>query len=306
MECDDIDGDPQRYREEWFDVDLSLQKEFKLPNLSCPLFNCSKINANPPVSFSSISPPISTNRVCVQSISSLRSCSPSWLTTPRNQPQVPISDSFLSINNVGGVNFPEENHSSPNFHPSGSQFSNSGTFNPWSCPNQQYPRSNLNNFNETTSNHISSTPAHDHGQSGTSSEPKPNMIELAISRGPSSSNGPVISIKDEPETLVPNYQNLIKPKQEIQETNGKDQEHGTRLIKTSVSEPQSDDSESGDHRCFVCNLIFASRNALGGHVSYPAKKRKTEVMKNGGISVVRADVDGRFEDEEEDTRADAV
>ncbi|KAL5765099.1 hypothetical protein ACOSP7_017401 [Xanthoceras sorbifolium] len=240
MKSDDIDSDPQRYREEWFDVDLSLQKEFKLPNLSSPLFNGSNL-------------------------SSLRSYSPSGLIITRNQPQVQLSDSFP-------------------FHPSGSQFLNSVTNNHWSCPNQQ---SNLNNFNETTTNHISSTPVHGPDWSSTSSEP-------------------MTSIKKEPKTLVPNYQNLIKPKQEIQEINCEDQEHGRRLIKTSASEPQSDDSESGDRRCFACDLTFASGSALGGHMSYHARKRKMEVMKNGGKSVFRADVDGPFEDKEEDTRADVA
>ncbi|KAK3205039.1 hypothetical protein Dsin_019085 [Dipteronia sinensis] len=75
--------------------------------------------------------------------------------------------------------------------------------------------------------------------------------------------------KKELETLVPNDQNLIEPKQEeIQDIVGEDQKHDVqKLIKTSVTEPLSDDIESNI-------LIFMS---------------------------VRADVDGPVFKEKEDT-----
>ncbi|KAJ4724132.1 C2H2-like zinc finger protein [Melia azedarach] len=54
------------------------------------------------------------------------------------------------------------------------------------------------------------------------------------------------------------------------------------------NETQSEYFE-GDHKCFVCNVTFATGNALGGHMSSHAKKRKMEVMRNGGLSIFRSE-----------------
>ncbi|KAK1587965.1 hypothetical protein Q3G72_018759 [Acer saccharum] len=89
--------------------------------------------------------------------------------------------------------------------------------------------------------------------------------------------------KKEPEILVPNDQNLIEPKQEkIQDTDSEDQEHDVqKLIKTSVTEPLSDDIESNV-------LMFVSGTFLGGHMSSHSRKRKMEAMETGGVSIFRA------------------
>lgn len=42
--------------------------------------------------------------------------------------------------------------------------------------------------------------------------------------------------------------------------------------------PQTD--TRGNHKCFLCNISFGSGNALGGHMSFHAKKRKREAMRN--------------------------
>lgn len=68
------------------------------------------------------------------------------------------------------------------------------------------------------------------------------------------------------------------PKQEPQilpETNyssGLDHSKPEKKIIDAVS--------SGNHKCFLCNVSFGSGNALGGHMSSHARKRKREAMRN--------------------------
>jgi hypothetical protein len=44
--------------------------------------------------------------------------------------------------------------------------------------------------------------------------------------------------------------------------------------------PDQTDPTRGNHKCFLCNVSFGSGNALGGHMSSHARKRKREAMRN--------------------------
>jgi hypothetical protein len=90
-------------------------------------------------------------------------------------------------------------------------------------------------------------------------------------------SSPWLVPKQEPQILHESYsswldidhgQNHSKPE--------KIQENPTE--KKITRAPQTD--TRGNHKCFMCNISFGSGNALGGHMSFHAKKRKREAMRN--------------------------
>lgn len=101
-----------------------------------------------------------------------------------------------------------------------------------------------------------------------------------------------------PENFSP-LQNDEITKQEVEEPKSEPHEHenynihlrhlGDLKMSETRVEDEDDDSDKDEHKCCMCNVKFPTGNALGGHMSSHAKKRKLEVMRNGGLSVFKAD-----------------
>lgn len=259
--------------------------------------NCQVKNANnyPQAIISSDPPPPIDKKLNVHNVSSLQNYS-------SNEP-IP--------SNVTSVNFPVKNEqavdevflNSAKSHPSvrpKHSFSSIET-NPGSASPDRNPSESILNPKPTPSpsgaadtKHICSSSNGESTQNGD----KQFGSHLGDSLSPSSSSG-LISPKNK-ETLATN-DCPIKPitKQEVQdqvEINPSRQLNEDRknnpcclhklTMKSHYSKSkdcETDQSDfEGDHKCFVCNVGFSTGNALGGHMSSHAKKRKMEVMKNGG------------------------
>lgn len=332
----EIDGDPHKYREEWFHFEMPNGNEFKLPNISNTLMhqwlrnsnskeasrpnnhlstqasapaindvqNCRVKNANnyPQTIISSDSSPQIDKKLNVHNVSSLQNHSP-------NEP-IP--------SNVSSDNFPvkieraldEISLNSAKFHPSlipkhrfSSIETNTGSASPNRNPSESTtdPEPTPSASGAANTKHVCSSSNDESTQNGD----KQFGSHLSDSLSPNSSNG-LISPKNK-ETPAPN-DFPIKPilKQEVQDqveinpslqlNDRKNNPCCLHKLKMQSHHSKSKDCETdqsdfeGDHKCFVCNVGFSTGNALGGHMSSHAKKRKMEVMKNGGgLSFFKSD-----------------
>ncbi|GMY16149.1 protein TsetseEP-like [Fagus crenata] len=105
-----------------------------------------------------------------------------------------------------------------------------------------------------------------------------------------------VSIMEKQETLVPGLVNsqILEPKQEPQVL---PEINSSQVGSVLGSKPQKPKKNKGknpitkktnanqtdppvEHKCFQCQKVFLSGNALGGHMSCHARKRKREAMKN--------------------------
>uniref|UniRef100_A0A2N9H5P2 C2H2-type domain-containing protein n=1 Tax=Fagus sylvatica TaxID=28930 RepID=A0A2N9H5P2_FAGSY len=281
-------NDPQKYSEEWFNMaKIPIAKEFELPNVSNTM-NHHWINTiNMPIPEISLEYPIietELNLSCnteihmaaIPIIGSAVKMENHEVFAPNPPPlQTPKGEIFLS-----GINlFPRTNQQS-NLH----TFLNS--YHQF-CPN----RSKAN---------MTYQPAHFQGITKTLF-PCLGLGLMTNQENPNSSthrvNQPTyVSIMEKQETLVPGLVNsqILVPKQEPQVL---PEINSSQVGSVLGSKPQKPKKNKGknpitkktnanqtdppvEHKCFQCQKVFLSGNALGGHMSCHARKRKREAMKN--------------------------
>ncbi|KAF9688647.1 hypothetical protein SADUNF_Sadunf01G0010000 [Salix dunnii] len=86
--------------------------------------------------------------------------------------------------------------------------------------------------------------------------------------------------KAQEEIQLPNAHNL-QPKQELLGSTALSSHFNSHLRRTQRSLSVAQTSRDRDHICFVCKASFINGNALGGHMSYHAKKRKIVASQRG-------------------------
>ncbi|KAJ6713420.1 hypothetical protein OIU79_009415 [Salix purpurea] len=82
------------------------------------------------------------------------------------------------------------------------------------------------------------------------------------------------------EIQLPNAHNL-QPKQELLGGTALSSHFNSHLRRTPRSLSIAQTSRDIKHKCFICKASFINGNALGGHMSYHAKKRKIEAWRRG-------------------------
>lgn len=73
----------------------------------------------------------------------------------------------------------------------------------------------------------------------------------------------------------------LQPKQELLGSTALSSHFKSPLRRTPRSLSIAQTSRAHKHKCFICKASFINGNALGGHMSYHAKKRKIEASRRG-------------------------
>ncbi|GLT82329.1 hypothetical protein SLE2022_007170 [Rubroshorea leprosula] len=310
-----LENDPQRYCEEWFNIAILTGKEFQLPNLSPTLITNWLMESAPNTTpnFLLQIPPIQTNHPETdQNVAS------------HNESQSLSLPSTVVALNDNIANYPSSSTDiSSSIIPTSTQVSVHTTSTPQSnalvpVRSQFIPRFPFRNGFSFASSLITSLNL---GNSWIGSFTSGNGCTILSTRR---TDTPEIFSRNT-RILGPGF-NFLKADQEIQHPfevssynfNPGPQNYGNncffgRLIEGSRNssalptvqralegaEKRKIDEhefslEKTEYKCFVCDLTFPNGNALGGHMSYHAKKRKLEAMKAG---VFKAERSVRMENE---------
>ncbi|KAJ6714098.1 hypothetical protein OIU85_025691 [Salix viminalis] len=313
-----VEHDPQQYNEDWFDVTIPMGKEFELPNLSN--MSATSFSA-PTLSFQNIlihtNPPFTE----VDAVSSPEiECAPFPRAVVATKPAAteehrPItSHRFIALRNqqsllrfiptprITSLNPPFFHHSSQTIHVKHQETQFSGILKHASpCYSDSVVTFTTARNARRVENHLAGSNAgsnmtvSNHQQNPSTlynridqpilaanldSLDQTNLTAPKYLSLPLGSVNTSLSSKAQ-EIQLPNAHNL-QPKQELlggTALSGHCNSDHLRRTPRSLSIAQT--SRDLKHKCFICKASFINGNALGGHMSYHAKKRKIEAWRRG-------------------------